>query len=287
MARMLASIAAMMVAGIAAPAAAQQFGMPERVILGTFNICWDAERGQNLQKLLSENGYAWAPQATSPIYYRDVNGTVVFLIADFGAGADGLPEPACRITALKPQVDSVWAPRGAILPGFEALLDRLASGAANMGSGYRVVYRRQPNPKRAGHRHTLLQLDEGARARLIYIEEGPTHYEFLYVRGSRKVVFDPATVATGTLPAGRHGMQAFVTDRWQIAFCNLNPHTCLTPAEQRRLDQQARTAAASRPVTLPFSGIGSSGSGDNRSNQQRLNDKSWWDNYHRCGRGKC
>jgi hypothetical protein len=280
--------AALAAAASAPPASAQSYGMQERVVLGTFNICWNAERGDDLGKLTYESGFDGVPQTIRPLYYRDVSGTVIFLSADFGPGVDGQPEPACRITALKPQVGAQWTPRGAILPEFNALLDRLIAGAATMESGYRVVYRSQPNPRRPGTRHTLLRMDEGNRARLIYIEEAPTHYEFLYVRGSRKVVFDPATLEIGTLPAGRAGMQAFVSDRYEIAFCDLNPHACETPEQRRRREQQARTASQARPpIAIPFSGIGSSGSGDNRSNQQRLNDKAWWENYHRCGRGKC
>ncbi|MBX3565227.1 MAG: hypothetical protein KF730_11720 [Sphingomonas sp.] len=281
-------IAATALAALPFPAAAQNYGMKERVILGTMNICWDAERGGNLGKLTYEAGFDPTPQAQRPLYYRDVEGTVVFLSADFGPGDDGLPEPACRITALKPQVGAQWTPRGAILPDFNALLDRLISGAATMESGYRVVYRGQPNPRRPGTRHTLLRMDEGPRARLIYVEEAPTHYEFLYVRGSRKVVFDPSTLEIGTLPAGRTGMQAFVTDRYEIAFCNLNPHACETPEQRRSREQMARNATQARPpIAIPFSGIGSTGGGDNRSNEQKLRDKAWWENYHRCGRGKC
>jgi hypothetical protein len=114
---------------------------------------------------------------------------------------------------------------------------------------------------------------------MIYIEEGAKDYEFLYAHGSRAVIENPRTADMGTDPGGRTPIQAFINDRWEIAFCDLNPHACLTPEQQQQRDRAAATQAnRSTNWTLPFSGIGST-SGDNRSNEQRLKDKAWWENY--------
>lgn len=273
-----------------APAHANALGPAERTILAAFNICWTAETGGNLAKLATDAGFAPPPQAKgSSFFYRDAVGSVIFLFADFGPGADGAPEPACRITAIKPQLDTPYTPRQPILLAPGDLIDLMVRETANMGTGYRVITLRQPHPRRPGRTRTLLRSDQGARARMIYIEESAKDYEFLYAHGSRAVIHDPATADIGTDPTGRVGMQAFVDDRWQIAFCDLNPHACLTPQQQRQLDQQALARARdSKNWTLPFSGIGSAaGNGDNRSNEQKSRDKAWWENYHRCGRGKC
>ena len=82
------------------------------------------------------------------------------------------------------------------------------------------------------------------------------------------VIHSPATAGLGTDPSGRTGIQAFVDDR--------------------RLDQQAR-AQDSKNWTIPFSGIGDAArrGRDNRSHDQKLRDEAWWDNFHRCERGKC
>lgn len=276
-------------AGNAAPPSMQEpLGAAERLVLTSFNLCWTAEENGGFERLATDAGFSRTPQARGPLYYRDAQGAVVFITADFGPGADGAPEPACRFTVVKPQLDTPFSPRQPLMPAGEALIDRIIAESKNMGSGYRVVALRQPHPGRPGRYRTLLRSDQGARARMIYIERGARDYEFLYVHGSRVVIDSPATPDIGTDPAGRIPVQAFVNDRWEIAFCNLNPHACLTPQQQRQMDQAAQARARdSTNWTLPFSGIGSSRSGDNRSNQQRLNDRAWWDNYHRCGRGKC
>lgn len=268
--KFLATLASGLLA--AAPAQAQSLGAAERAVLSGFNICWDAEAGGNLAQLAAAKGFTRMQRARGPLFYRDVGGSVVFVTADFGAGADGRPEPACRITALKPQVNSSYAPRQAILPGAGALRSEIAR-LATQNMGYRLASQ--------GGGRTLLLADRGPRGKMIYVEETPGYHEYLYVEAARNVINDPRTRQIGLDPAGRAPLQAFVTDRWQIAFCNLNPHACQTPG-------QARAAApASVPnTTLPFSGIGGR-SGDNRTQQQRNYDSNWWQNHHRCGRGKC
>ncbi len=71
---------------------------------------------------------------------------------------------------------------------------------------------------------------------------------------------------------------------------------------QKDLEQQARAAqekaaleaanrerhrVSDRPVYTPPSGGTAARSGDNRSTEQRLRDDAFWDNYQRCGFGKC
>lgn len=267
---------------------AQAITMKERIVLGSFNMCWQAEDGANLEQALRENGFTMAPQATTPLYFRQESGTTVLFASYFGEDSDGGRISSCRITALKPQIDSRWTPTAPIFSEFSSLLDRIVQGAANMGSGYRHVAARQPIAQRPGHARTLLRLDEGSRARMIYIEEGPTYYEFVYFNSTRAVVDDPGTLDAVIQPAARAAMQAFVDDGWEVAFCNLNPQNCLTPEQQRQQEAMAANAARNRaPISIPFSGIGSTRSGDNRTNEQRLRDKSWWENYHRCGSGRC
>ena len=55
----------------------------------------------------------------------------------------------------------------------------------------------------------------------------------------------------------------------------------------KQAEAEARARQARQPIPIPFTGIGRIGSGDNRSPEQRRNDKAWWENYHRCGSGKC
>jgi hypothetical protein len=266
------------------PASANDLGAPEGAVLSAFNICWTAEDGGDHERLAAQKGFVRAPQAKGPMYHRDVQGSVVFLTADFAPGADGAPEPACRVTEL----DTPYTLRHAILPAGNALIHRMVQDSAKLGWGYRTMLLRQPHPRRAGLKRTLLRSDQQQRARMIYIEESAAYYEFLYVHASRAVIDDPATADIGTDPKGRAGMQAFVNDRWEIAFCNLNPHACVTPEQQRRMDSAAAARARdSSSWTAPFSGIGSRGGGDNRSNEQRLRDEAWWKNYHQCGRGRC
>ena len=81
---------------------------------------------------------------------------------------------------------------------------------------------------------------------------------------------------------------------WYVIFTKL--------VEQLRLGQQARAAqekaaleaanrerhrVSDRPVYTPPSGGTAARSGDNRSTEQRLRDDAFWDNYQRCGFGKC
>lgn len=273
----------------AAPAHANALGPTERAVLAGFNICWSTEEGGNIARLAADAGFSPSPQPTGANFYRDVVGSVLFLAADFGPGADGAPEPACRITVLKPQLDTAYAPKQAILPAAGDLIDLMVRETRTMGPGYRVVMLRQPHPGRPGRTRTLLRADQGQRARMIYIEEGARAYEFFYAHGARAVIADPATADIGTDPNGRKDIQAFVNERWEAAFCDLNPHACSTPQQQRQLDQAAAARARdSTNWTLPFSGIGAAArNGENRSNEQRLKDKAWWDNYHRCGSGKC
>lgn len=267
---------------------AQAITMKERLVLGSFNMCWEAEDGADLSRALRENGFAMAPQARTPLYFRQESGTTILFASFFGRDGSGGRESACRITALKPQVNSPWTPKSAIFPEFSALLDRLVQGAATMGGGYKPVALRQPIARRPGHARTLLRLDEGTRARMIYVEEAPTYYEFVYYSAARSIIDDPGTIGDVVQPPARAAMQAFVDDGWEIAFCNLNPHHCLTKEQQRQQQEMAARAARNRePIPIPFSGIGSIRSGDNRSNEQRLKDKAWWENYHRCGSGKC
>lgn len=274
---------------LALPAApAYAITMKERVVLGSFNMCWEAEDGADLSRALRENGFAMAPQAATPLYFRQESGTTILFASYYSRNPAGEREASCRITALKPQVDSQWTPRAAIFPEFSALLDRIVQASANMRGGYRLVALREPIARRPGHARTLLRLDEGPRARIIYIEEGPTYYEFVYRNTARAIIDSPAGLGEIIQPAARAAMQAFVDDGWEVAFCNLNPQNCLTQEQQRQQEAMAARAARNRePIPIPFSGIGSVRSGDNRSNQQRLDDKAWWQNYHRCGSGKC
>ncbi|HMO74292.1 MAG TPA: hypothetical protein PKD48_03045 [Sphingopyxis sp.] len=288
---LMVGMAAML--GVAPGGAHAQYevlGAAERLVLRGFNICWDAEAGGDLEKLALGRGFAGAPQAVQPLFYYDAGDAVVFLTADFAPGADGVAEPACRVTVVRPQIDTPYNRARPILSEPKALLDEIVRFQTT-NQGYRLVYLRQPHPRRSGRLRSLLVLHRGARAKMVYIEEGAKGYEFLYAHGARAVIDDPATADIGTDPVGRAGIQAFVDDRWEIAFCELNPHACVTDEQLRQMARAeadaARRARESRNWTLPFSGIGSTASGDNRSNEQKLRDKAWWENYNRCGRGKC
>lgn len=266
----------------AAPAAAQ-LGEPERAVLTALNICWEAEEGADLGQVARSYGFYRVPQARAPMQMTEAGASVVFLSADFGAGADGDPEPACRITVLKPNLDTAWTPPGPPLPAGSALVERIISASAGFGRGYQVLQRAASHPRRPGRTGTLLRSDEGRRARLIYIEQGPADYEFLYVAAAREVADAPATRDIGTDPSLRTVLQAFVNDRWEIAFCELNPHACRTP-EQLRAEREA--ASQDRGWSLPSLVLPGSRD-DPRAHQRQLQDSAWWDNYHRCGRGTC
>ncbi len=198
---------------VAAPA--QAITLKERLVLGAFNMCWQAEDGANLNQLLAQNGFARAPEARRPIYFRMVGGTTVMFTAYFTRDTAGEKENACRITALKPQLESPWTPRHAIFDEYQGLLDQLIGGAQKMGSGYRLLARRAPVPGRPGHLRTLLRLDEGSRARIIQVEEGPTFYEFIYFHAARGLADDPANLARIGDPRTRAQLQWMVDDSWK------------------------------------------------------------------------
>lgn len=286
---LIVTACAALTAALPSPAAAQAITLKERIVLGSFNMCWEGEEGKNLTADLRDNGFALAPQATNNLYFRQEGDTTLLFGFWFGKDKLDRSEAFCSVTALKPQIVSPWTPKGAILPAFDQLLDRIIASAANMGPGYRTVQVRQPIPGQPGMRRTLLHATQGTHGRIIFIDEGPTLYEFGYYNAHSSVIKDPAMWKDLVQPSTRNAKQMMVDDKWEIAFCNLNPHNCLTKEQQRQQEMAAAQARqqGSRNTALPFSGIGSIRSGDNRTNQQRLNDKAWWENYHRCGRGKC
>ena len=287
-ATLISATCAVLAAALPSSAAAQAITMKERIVLGSFNMCWEGEEGKNLTADLRSNGFALAPQATSNLYFRQEGDTTLLFLFYFGQDKLGRSEAFCSVTALKPQIVSPWTPKGAILPAFDQLLDRMISSAAKMGPGYRTVQVRQPIPGQPGMRRTLLHANDGAHGRIIFIDEGPTLYEFGYYNAHGSIIKDPGMWKDLVQPATRNAKQMMVDDKWEMAFCSLNPHNCLTKEQQRQQEIAASQAArGNRNTALPFSGIGSIRSGDNRSNEQRLNDKAWWENYHRCGSGKC
>lgn len=270
-----------------APAQAA-LGDKERLILSAFNICWDAESGKDMAPLLAASGFQRAPQATNHIYFREIQGTTIMATLYFGKDSVGQHEAACRITALKPQVESPWTPQHPVLSGFDALLDRIVGASATMGPGYRPQYMRQPYPARPGVRRSMLYRDDGGHGRMLYIEESPTYYDFAYYHAARVILRQPNVIEQVTRSDALAAMQMFVDDGWTIRFCQLNPQNCET-AEQRAA-RAAASAQANRSTstTLPFSGIGAVRSGDNRSNEQRLRDRAFWENHHRrCARTGC
>lgn len=269
-------------------ASAQALPMKERIVLGSFNMCWEGEEGRNLTPMLRENGFAPAPQATNNLHFRQEGDTTLMFNFVYTKDKLGRPEVYCSVIALKPQLVTPWTPKGAILPAFDQLLDRMIAGMANMGPGYRPAQLRQPIADQPGSRRSVLRANEGTRARILYIDEGPGYYEFGYYNADRSIIDNPKVMNELVNPSARAAMQMFVDDGWEIAFCNLNPHNCLTKEQQRQQEIAAAQARQRRePIPIPFSGIGSTRSGDNRTNEQRLRDKAWWENYHRCGSGKC
>lgn len=281
--------AAALMAWLPTSASAQAITLKERIVLGSFNMCWEGEEGKNLTADLRNNGFALAPQATSNLYFRQEGDTTLLFGFYFGQDKLGRSEAFCSVTALKPQIVSPWTPKGPILPAFDQLLDRMLGSAANMGPGYRAVQMRQPIPGQPGMRRTLLHANVGTHGRIIFIDEGPTLYEFGYYNAHSSIIKDPGMWKDLVQPSTRNAKQMMVDDKWEIAFCNLNPHNCLTKEQQRQQELAAAQAQqrGNRNTALPFSGIGSTRSGDNRSHEQRLRDKAWWENYHRCGSGKC
>ena len=266
------------------PAKAQSINDEQAAILAGLNACFIGEERGGFGQEALRLGFGRAPQATGDLYVAKVNNSTIFVGADYGAGADGRPEPACRITVLKPQIDEQYTPRGPVLPEASAFIDYLVQRTARLGEGYSLVYRRQPHPTRSGKMRTLLRSDMGARVRLLYIEEGPNDVELLYAHGARAVMMNPQITDIGTDPRGRQNMQAYVNDVWEIAFCDLNPHACLTRAQMEEMERQARVEANRRdPIPIPFSGIGGR-SGDNRTNEQRLRSEAAQQERMRCER---
>jgi hypothetical protein len=269
-----------LVTALASTAAAQdQTTTAESAVLEALNACWHGEDGSDVRQEARRIDYTLMPGARGNYFYRALGDRVVTFSADYGPDAQGRPEPACRVTVLVPQLDTPWSRRLPILSNPDLLLDVMIDGAERMTPPYRVVSRRAPHPSRPGARRTLLKAYEGDRGRMIYIEESPDAFEVLYVHAVRSTIDDPSIPDIGTDPVGRVGAQAFVDDRWTIAFCELNPHACSEPESARA------SSSVTQNWTLPFSGIGSSG-GDNRSAQQRSRDESWWRNYHETGRGR-
>lgn len=266
----------------------QPLAIKERLVLGSFNMCWEGEdQPGNLPIRLRENGFRLAPFSDT-LHMRTEQNTTILFMAYYGQDANGQPETYCRITALKPQIDSHWTPKAPIFNDFDALLDRIINATGTMGGGYRLTTLRQPTGGTTGPRKTVLHLDERVRGRIIHIEEAPRYYEFVYINAPRATIANPATLDQVIQPEARAAMQLMVDDSWEVAFCNLNPQHCLTEAQRRQQAEMAARAANRRePIPLPFSGIGSIRSGDNRTNEQRLRDRAYWENYHRCGSGRC
>lgn len=288
MTRIGAAALALLLLGGAAEAQAQSGASmtPERLAFNALNACWNANQHDDPDTHARAEGFSRMPGATMPYYYRPVGGVVATLSISLEPNDRGEPEPACRVTFLKPNLDTPWTPRGPIMDS-AAVVERMVSTTTSWASPYRLVTRRQSHPTRVGRTRTLLRRQDAQWSYILYVEEGPEAVEILWAGGSARVINDPGLPDFGTEPAGRQAAQAFVNDRWQIAFCELNPHACETPAQAAaRQRAQNSPAPAARNLALPFSGIGAGGSGDNRSNAQRLRDESWWRNYHNTGRGR-
>lgn len=261
---------------------------PEAMVLTGFNLCWDGEAGADLRAKAEASGFTHDGYSDDLSFYADAEGAVVFFLADYGAGADGKSEPACRITVMRPQIDTPYLRKTAILSDAPGLLRQIAAFHTGLPQPYQTVKFRQPHASRLGRTATLLRWSGGARTKIVYAEEGPTYVEFFYAHGNTAVIDAPGLPESATTPLRRVGLQAFVNDRWTSAFCELNPNACVTP-------KQAEPPPSSNKWdfqnwVLPFSGIGAAaGSGDNRSQEQRLKDRQWWTdyNYRTCGRAKC
>lgn len=286
--KMLALLSAATTLALAATPARAALGEKERAVLSAFNICWDIEAGKDMAALLSANGFQRAPQATNHVYFREVQGTTIMTILYFGKDSAGEHEAACRVTALKPQVQSPWTPQHPILPGFETLLDRIVGASAAMGPGYRPEYMREPHPNRPGVRRSRLFRDDGKHGRFLYVEESATHFDFAYYHAARAILKQRDVMEQVTRADSLQAMQLFVDDGWTVRFCNLNPQNCETEAQRAARAAQSAQAGRSSSSALPFSGIGAIRSGDNRTNEQRLRDRAWWSDYHsRCARTRC
>lgn len=288
MTRIGAAALALLSLGLATGAQAQSGALmtPERLAFNALDACWEANKHTDPDRYAQAAGFTRMPGANFPYYYRPVGRVVAILSIGLDPNDRGEPEPACRITFLKPNLDTPWTPRGPIMDA-ASVVERMVSTTTSWASPYRLVSRRQPHPTRIGRSRTLLRREDGQWAYVLYVEEGPEAIEILWAGGSPRVINDPGLPDFGTEPAGRQAAQAFVNDRWQIAFCELNPHTCETPAQSAaRARAQTAPPQSSGNWSLPFSGIGSTASGDNRSAEQRARDESWWRNYHNTGRGR-
>ena len=271
------------------------------MIVRSLDLCWDVVDGANASASAASQGLTLMPGARYPYFFRDVDGKVVTVSVSLEPNAAGEAEPACRITVMKPNLNTAWTPRTALLADPEALIQRIVTTMTGSQSPYQLVMRRQAHPGRRGHVRTLLRRVEANQVKLLYVEEGPQAIEVLWAAGSHRAMNDPRITDMGTDPSGRVAAQAFVNDRWEIAFCELNPRTCETPAQaqarqraesgrvrsgQSSSSAGSQTSTSSSNWTLPFSGIGSGGAGDNRTQTQRQRDDSWWRNYHSTGRGR-
>ncbi len=279
------AIACALSVAIAHPAMAHS---PDAMVLTGFNLCWDGEKGANLKAEAERVGFTHDGYSDALSFYADAEGAVVFLVADYGAGADGRPEPACRITVLRPQIDTPYLRKAAILADASGLLNQIAAFHSGLPDPYRILMFRKPHASRLGRTATLLRWSGGDRAKIVYVEEGPTYVDFLYAHGSAAAIDAPGLPESATSPLRRVGLQAFVNDRWTSAFCDLNPNACAAP--QQPQPPKSSTSWNFENWVLPFSGIGAAAArGDNRSHEQRLRDRQWWTdyNYRTCGRAQC
>lgn len=276
----IAALLSGLVIAVASTVSAQERAItPESAVLEALNACWIGEDGGDVRQAARDYDFTLMPGARGAYFYRTFGDRVVTFSADYAPDALGRPEPACRVTVLVPQLDTPWSRRLTPLVQPDTLLETMIRFGARVSPAYQVVERRAPHPRRPGARRTLMKAYQGDRGRMIYIEENPDAFEVLYVHAVRATIDDPAIPDIGTDPVGRVGAQAFVDDRWTMAFCELNPHVCAEPARAQM------SGSVTQDWTLPFSGIGASG-GSNVSAQQRSRDESWWRNYHETGRGR-
>lgn len=276
----IAALVSGFVMAVASTVSAQERAItPESAVLEALNACWIGEEGGDVRQAARNSDFTLMPGTRGAYFYRTFGDRVVTFSADYAPDALGRPEPACRVTVLVPQLDTPWSRRQPVLLNPDGLLEVMIDGVLRMSPSYQLVARRAPHPRRPGARRTLMKAYQGDRGRMIYIEENPDAFEVLYVNAVRSTIDDPAIPDIGTDPVGRVGAQAFVDDRWSMAFCELNPHVCAEPERARM------SGSVTQDWTLPFSGIGSSGSSSGNA-QQRSRDESWWRNYHETGRGR-
>lgn len=66
--------------------------MKERVVLGSFSMCWEGEDGADLSRVLREHGFTIAPpKATTPLYFRQESGTTILFASYYGLNSAGNP----------------------------------------------------------------------------------------------------------------------------------------------------------------------------------------------------